>query len=157
GEVAYAAEQGRLAKEWIAGHPGKFALVTLRKAIYFWGGLPSIDTIPEWMVQHRTKNASRVFWPVIFRKDGTARGWLVDPLEQIKPSIFLASSLLSLGGLLLAVKRRVHGVFLFVALVLAYPVVYYFTFPHPRYRHPIEPELLLLGVFLVTEARPKPI
>ena len=48
-----------------------------------------------------------------------------------------------------------HGVFLFASLVIFYPLVYYFAFPHPRYRHPIEPELLILGVYLVSEARPR--
>jgi hypothetical protein len=36
--------------------------------------------------------------------------------------------------------------------VLTYPTVYYFVFPHARYRHPIEPELLILIVFLLSEA-----
>jgi hypothetical protein len=35
--------------------------------------------------------------------------------------------------------------------VLTYPTVYYFVFPHARYRHPIEPELLILIVFLLSE------
>jgi hypothetical protein len=37
--------------------------------------------------------------------------------------------------------------------VLTYPTVYYFVFPHARYRHPIEPELVILIVFLLFEAR----
>lgn len=157
GEANFAADQARQAKEWMAQNPGKFAQITVRKFLYFWTGLPSTDTIPEWMEnpRNRSRASTKLFWPVVFRSDGSVREWLVEPLEQVKPSIFLASSLLSIGGLLLAIKRRVHGVFLFAALVLAYPLVYYFTFPHPRYRHPIEPELLLLGVYLVTEARPK--
>jgi hypothetical protein len=31
--------------------------------------------------------------------------------------------------------------------------VYYFVFPHARYRHPIEPELVILIVFVIFEAR----
>jgi len=38
----------------------------------------------------------------------------------------------------------------FAGLVLTYPTVYYFVFPHARYRHPIEPELLILIVFLLS-------
>jgi hypothetical protein len=37
--------------------------------------------------------------------------------------------------------------------MLTYPTVYYFVFPHARYRHPIEPELVILIVFLLLEAR----
>ena len=36
---------------------------------------------------------------------------------------------------------------------LTYPTVYYFVFPHARYRHPIEPEFVILIVFLLSEAR----
>jgi GT2 family glycosyltransferase len=155
GEAGYSAEQGKLAKQWIVDHPQKFAVISFRRFIYFWTDIPSATTIPEWMVEHHDKWAARSFHPLIFRADGNARDWLVDILEQFKPSLFLASSLLAIGGLLLALKRRVHGVFLFASLVIFYPLVYYFAFPHPRYRHPIEPELLILGVYLVTEARPR--
>ena len=155
GEAAYSVEQGQLAKEWIVDHPQKFAVISLRRFIYFWTDIPSATTIPEWMVEHHDKWAARTFHDVIFREDGTSRDWLVDLLEQLKPSLFLASSLLAIGGLLLALRSRVRGVFLFASLVIFYPLVYYFAFPHPRYRHPIEPELLILGVYLVTEARPR--
>ena len=32
-----------------------------------------------------------------------------------------------------------------------YPLIYYFTFPTPRYRHAIDPELLILAVFLILQ------
>ena len=40
---------------------------------------------------------------------------------------------------------------LFFWLVLSYPAVYYVVFPHPRYRHPIEPELGILMVYVISE------
>ena len=40
---------------------------------------------------------------------------------------------------------------LFAGLILTYPTIYYFVYPHARYRHPIEPELLILIVFLVSQ------
>ena len=58
--------------------------------------------------------------------------------------------LLPIAGLYLAVRRKTHGVFLFITLVLFYPLIYYLTFTSPRYRHPIEPELLILAVWLLT-------
>jgi hypothetical protein len=156
GEAAFAREQGGLARQWIVEHSQKFTLISLRRFIFFWDGLPSGTTTAEWMQEHKTKAATRVFWPVIYRPDGTPRQGLVTLLEQIKPSLFLASSLLSIGGLILAWQRRIQGGFLFAGLVLCYPLIYYFTFPHPRYRHAIEPELLILGVYLIAEARPRP-
>jgi 4-amino-4-deoxy-L-arabinose transferase-like glycosyltransferase/GT2 family glycosyltransferase len=121
GEPAFLADQGRRAREWIAQNPGRCAVLTLRRIVYFWNGLPRLSKIQG--------------------------------LSETKNSLFLASSIVAIWGLLLAIKRRVHGVFLFASLIVFYPAVYYITFPQPRYRHPIDPELLILGVYLVSETR----
>jgi hypothetical protein len=77
-------------------------------------------------------------------------------LEPVKQSLFLASSILALWGLGLALVRRKPGAWLLFWLILLYPMIYYAVYAIPRYRHPIEPELTILCVFLVTEAiRPK--
>jgi hypothetical protein len=67
-------------------------------------------------------------------------------------SLFLASSILLFWGLARAVRKRKPGAWLFVLLFLSYPAVYYITFPHPRYRHPLEPVIFLLAFFLISEA-----
>ena len=64
---------------------------------------------------------------------------------------FLATSVLALWGLGRMLRQKRPGAWLFAGLVLTYPTVYYFVFPHARYRHPIEPELLILIVFLLSE------
>jgi 4-amino-4-deoxy-L-arabinose transferase-like glycosyltransferase len=66
---------------------------------------------------------------------------------------FLATSVLALWGLARALRQKRPGAWLFAGLVLTYPTIYYFVFPHARYRHPIEPELLILIVFLLSEVR----
>jgi hypothetical protein len=33
--------------------------------------------------------------------------------------------------------------------LIVYPAIYYFTFPHPRYRHPIEPEMVIAGLYVL--------
>jgi hypothetical protein len=120
GEPAINAVQAREAKAWIAQHPKRFLVLCFRRFIFFWAGLPlTWDGLPR-------------------------RG-----LDQVKNLIFLASSLLAIGGLFLAVKRRVHGAFLFATLVIVYPLIYYLTFPTSRYRHAIDPELTILAVFLI--------
>ncbi|HUI83783.1 MAG TPA: glycosyltransferase [Candidatus Binatia bacterium] len=121
GELAFCADQGRRAREWIAENPGRFTVITLRRVIFFWDGLPRI-----------TK---------------------VQALAETKNALFLATSVLAIWGWMLAWKRRLHGAFLFGSLIVFYPLIYYICFPQPRYRHPIEPELLVLGVYLVSEAR----
>ena len=82
--------------------------------------------------------------------------------DEVGPPLFqkiflFGSSLLAFGGLLLAVKRRIHGVFLFAALMTFFPLIYYVTFPNTRYRHAIEPELIILAVWLlVADREPAP-
>ena len=36
GEIAYNREKESIAKEWIAAHPARFAILTLERAFYFW-------------------------------------------------------------------------------------------------------------------------
>ena len=45
GEAAYSAEQSRLAKQWIAENPKQFAIVTFRRFIFYWNGLPRLSKI----------------------------------------------------------------------------------------------------------------
>jgi len=119
GELAYGAECKRLALDWIRAHPGRFAVISLKRFFYFWNGVP-----------RPTSSAA----PVDFRS-----------------SAFLATSVLALWGLGRAVRQKQPGAWLFAGLVLMYPAVYYFVYPHARYRHPMEPELLIVIVFLLSE------
>jgi len=74
-------------------------------------------------------------------------------LWDFRSSLFLASSVLAIWGLIRALRQKRPGAWLFAGLVLTYPTVYYFVYPHARYRHPIEPELFILLVFLVSQVR----
>ena len=76
-------------------------------------------------------------------------------LAPTKNSIFLASSILAFWGLGRALRKHRPGAWLFFWLILCYPAVYYFVFPHPRYRHPIEPELGILIIYAISEAERK--
>ncbi|MGC2472786.1 MAG: glycosyltransferase family 39 protein [Candidatus Sulfotelmatobacter sp.] len=120
GELAYAEACKREAFDWVREHPGRFAVISLKRFFYYWNGVP-----------RATSSTS----PVDFRT-----------------SAFLATSVLALWGLGRAVSKKIPGAWLFAGLVLTYPVVYYFVYPHARYRHPIEPELTILIVFLISEA-----
>lgn len=77
-------------------------------------------------------------------------------INDVKNSLFLASSVLMFWGLGRALRQRKAGAWLLFWLMLLYPAVYYIVFPSPRYRVPIEPEMTILAVYLVTEARTKP-
>src|ERR1700733_2056762 len=74
-------------------------------------------------------------------------------LGFLRNSLFLASSVLAFWGLGRALRRHKPGAWLFFWLVFAYPLVYFFVFPHPRYRHPIEPELGILILYVISEVQ----
>ncbi len=120
GEVAYIAERQGEALEFIRHNPGRFAVLTVRRLVYFWDDVPNGS-------QHWLQNLGR-------------------------NSLFLASSVLAFLGLGLALRNRRPGRYLFLGLLLTYPLVYYVVFPHPRYRHPIEPELAILAAYVVSES-----
>lgn len=76
-------------------------------------------------------------------------------LAPLANALFLISSVLAFWGLGRALRKRRPGAWLFLWLILFYPLVFYITFPHPRYRHPIEPELGILTLYIISEAEPK--
>jgi len=55
-------------------------------------------------------------------------------------------------GLALALRRRVPGAGLFAAAFLLLPMAYYIATAHARFRHPLEPLITLLGVYLFQRA-----
>jgi len=91
----------------------------------------------------------------IYYWGGVPRLSEIPALAPIKNSVFLASSVLALWGLGRALRKQRPGAWLFFWLILCYPAVYYAVFPHPRYRHPIEPELGILIVYVVSQAQRK--
>ena len=121
GELAYAAECKRVAFDWIRAHPGRFAVISLKRFFYFWNGVPRPTSSVSWI--------------------------------DFRSSAFLATSVLALWGLGRALRQKRPGAWLFAGLVLTYPAVYYFVYPHARYRHPMEPELIILIVFLLSEMK----
>lgn len=119
GELGYVAARKREAVAWIrADYPG-FLWVSVKRFVYYWGGLP---------------------------RPG------VGPWVPFKNSVFLTSSVLAFWGLGRAIRKKIHAAWLFFWLICSYSFVYYVVFPHPRYRHPIEPELLVLIVYVISEA-----
>jgi 4-amino-4-deoxy-L-arabinose transferase-like glycosyltransferase len=86
------------------------------------------------------------FWNGVPKPTDSRAPW------DFRTSLFLASSVLSWWGLVRALRQKVRGAWLFAGLILTYPTTYYFVYPHARYRHPIEPELFILAVFLLLQA-----
>jgi hypothetical protein len=119
GELDYVATRKQEAMAFIRANYPRFAWLSLKRFIYYWGGLPRSSEIPAF--------------------------------APLKNSVFLASSVLAFWGLGRALRKRRPGASLFLWLLLTYPTIYYVVFPHPRYRHPIEPELGILIVYVISE------
>jgi 4-amino-4-deoxy-L-arabinose transferase-like glycosyltransferase len=127
GELRYVAEKQKIAMDWIRSHPARFAQLTLKRVGFFWFDIPE-----QGRMANRFGMGSR-------------------------HALFFGFALLAFWGLWRAGRRHFKGTALFVGLFLLYPLVYYITHCHPRYQHPITPEMLLLAVFLLyTAAHEKP-
>ena len=68
------------------------------------------------------------------------------------PSSFAVVSFLLLPALLAAHRRNLRGWPMFLGALLLYPLPYYLTFSQVRYRHAIEPLILLLIAYAGVEA-----
>jgi 4-amino-4-deoxy-L-arabinose transferase-like glycosyltransferase len=64
-------------------------------------------------------------------------------------SVYLVASLLAIWGLAKSLRKQRPAAWLFFWLMTLYPLSYYIAFVLPRYRHPIEPELLILIVYAI--------
>ncbi|HVT97116.1 MAG TPA: hypothetical protein VHE33_06385 [Acidobacteriaceae bacterium] len=122
GEVQYSKMRGREAMERIRREPSVFLALTLRRFYYFWADVP-----------HAT----------IRGKEWT---------EYARGLNFEFASLAGVMGLILAVRRRVPGAVLFAMAFAVIPFVYYFVFVQARFRHPLEPLITILGVYLFQSA-----
>ena len=117
GELPYMKAEQHAAYDFIRGHPGKFAAFVTERIFYFWGGNPQMTLV---------------------------RSWNLAPARHLA---FLLSTLAAFAGLWLCVRNRARGTFLLASALLVYPIPYYIAFPAPRYRHAVEPEMVLLIIY----------
>jgi hypothetical protein len=123
GELAYLAETQRAAWLFILAKPGTFVWLTLKRVLYFWTGTPRVNFI----------------------------FWLSGRFVTLKYALFTSISVLAFLGLFFAFRLYNPVVPLFAITLVIFPLVYYVTHPTPRYRHPIEPVMVLLGVYAMTK------
>lgn len=105
----------------------------------------------EWVRTHPGRFATISLKRFFYFWNGVPRPTGSNFPMDFRSSAFLATSVLAIWGLFRALRQKRPGAWLYAWLVLTYPTAYYFVFPHARYRHPMEPELLILIVFLLSE------
>ncbi|MGE5205200.1 MAG: glycosyltransferase family 39 protein [Chlamydiota bacterium] len=117
GELPYMKAEQRAAFGFIRSQPSEFFGFFVQRVFYFWAGNPQMALV---------------------------RSWSMAPARH---TAFLISTLAAFAGLWLSFRNRVRGTFLLACALLVYPIPYYIAFPAPRYRHAIEPEMLLLIIY----------
>ncbi|MBI3483598.1 MAG: glycosyltransferase family 39 protein [Acidobacteria bacterium] len=119
GEMAYMAEKQQEVKEFLSQQPGRFVWLSLRRILYVWTGVWSFH--PSWKLDD----------------------------EQGVPNILACSllSVLAFLGLRRAIQNGPAYSIPLAIVLLCFPLVYYVTHADVRYRHPIDPEIVLLAVY----------
>lgn len=87
--------------------------------------------------------AKRILW----FWDGSAVNYTMGIPEWWGPMSYGLFSILMVPSLLLACVKKVHGWPVFLGAILLYPIPYYLTYSQLRYRHVLEPLMLLLVVY----------
>ncbi len=125
GEVAYVKQQGDAANAYIRTHHTWFAKLFVKRVYFFWFGVPH---------------------PI---EGNRFQGWFTELTRELNYSFL---SLTGLLGLALALHRRIPGAWLFAAAFAILPAAYYLITVQARFRHPLEPLITILTVFLFQSA-----
>ena len=127
GEIRFMDLKRQEVNQFIGEHPGRFAWFTLQRVMYFWIGTPQADYVAGYDLR------------------------LARHLAFLLPAIF------AWAGLCLSLRDRAPASFLLACFLIVYPLPYYLVNPFPRYKHAIEPEMILLAVYLFWRASQKQI
>ena len=123
GETAFMDEEKRKALEFIRAHPGIFVELTGERFVTFWAGLPA---------------------PV--------QAFLGTDSQLVRV-LLVCNTLAALGGLVgiaVLIVRKSAYAFPTAVYPVVFPWLYYITHPNLRYRHPIDPVVLLLVAVAVS-------
>lgn len=127
GETAYMAYKRGQSLAFIRSNPAEFLRLCFRRFVFVWTGYWSFQ--PAYVDEN--------------------------PYDSYNILLVTPLTLLMLAGLLQAFRRRLEGAVLLTSILALYPVVYYIAEADMRYRHGIDPEILMLAVFAVVSLRAK--
>lgn len=122
GEIRFMDEEKQKLNAFVQTHPSQVVWFTIERVWYFWAAPPQATI---------------------------ARGYTLRTARHVE---FFLAALFAFAGLAIMFRRRNHYAWLFAPFLLIYPLPYYLVNPFPRYKHPIEPVMLMLIVYLLWEA-----
>ncbi len=73
----------------------------------------------------------------------------------VRTTFLFMMSLLGLWGCVRAIRKKVPGGRLLLSVLIFYPLIFYITHTHVRYRHPVDPILLLAAAYLFFSHSPE--
>jgi 4-amino-4-deoxy-L-arabinose transferase-like glycosyltransferase len=117
GEIRFMEEKQQQFHGFVREHPGQFLRFTLDRILYFWIGPPQADIVGGY------------------------------DLMIARHLMFILPAAFGLAGLWFTLRNKNPGGFLLACFLLIYPLPYYLVNPFPRYKHAVEPEMILLAVF----------
>jgi 4-amino-4-deoxy-L-arabinose transferase-like glycosyltransferase len=123
GEIRFMDGKKAEVQQFIREHLGKFLWFTAKRAVYFWIAPPQAAIVAGY------------------------------DLMISRHVNFLLAALFAFAGLWLTIRNRVPGGPLLACFLLIYPLPYYLVNPFPRYKHPIEPVMLMFAVYVFSESR----
>jgi 4-amino-4-deoxy-L-arabinose transferase-like glycosyltransferase len=119
GELAYMAKKQEEAFQFIMTHPERFLWASFKRFVFFWTG--------NWELNYYF--------------------WFPGRFAAAKFGLYILMSSLAFIGFFLTVKHSNRYAVPFMLVITFFPLIHYITYSSPRYRHPIEPMLVVLAVY----------
>jgi 4-amino-4-deoxy-L-arabinose transferase-like glycosyltransferase len=123
GEIRFMDEKSHELRKFVRTHPGELGLYTLERVWYFWAAPRQATIVAGYDL------------------------WVARHVQ------FLLAAAFAFAGLILVFVRKNPYRWLLAPFLLVYPLPYYLVNPFPRYKHPIEPVMMLLIVYVLSESR----
>jgi len=121
GEIGYMDLKKQQAEKYIHDHPGWYARMCIRRAVYIWTGYWSFD-----------------------------KAYLeMEPTDPENIPFATCMTCLGLLGVFLAWRRQPSDAIRYGGVLFLFPVVYYFTHPEPYHLRPLDPLLVMLGCYAI--------
>jgi len=160
GEIQYFREKRREALALLVQHPGLYVVQCLRRFVYLWTGFWNLDPSNLQDEFHGFANVYLTLSLTLAMLLGLWRAWRnqiphggIADREGAAPGSRSPDSALSSvrnsvssgDAILPALRSSREAVLPFVLVLAFYPVVFYLTHPTIRYRHIIDPEVVILA------------
>jgi 4-amino-4-deoxy-L-arabinose transferase-like glycosyltransferase len=121
GELAYMEHKAQQAHEVIRAHPGWYAWMCVRRAVYLWTGFWSLNR--DYLEQ--------------------------EPMDLPNIPFATALTLLALAGLAQAWRTRRWEAIRYGGVLFLFPAMYYFSHPEPYHLRPLDPLIAMLGCYAI--------